>query len=104
MANGNLELTWAALLDAVRTAQTCCQQWMDRGKLTRAQGEEIIADLQAQYGLYSQDASINAALPNIPGFLSRQTNETAGIRGYRAGMYVNELLHDLRSRGKIKLN
>ena len=85
MANVDPELHWAALLDAVSTAQTCCEQWMDRGKLTRSQGEEIVADLQAQYGVYSQDASINAALPKIPGFLPRQTNETPGIRGYRAG-------------------
>jgi hypothetical protein len=104
MANVDPELHWAALLDAVSTARTCCEQWMDRGKLTRSQGDEIVADLQAQYGLYSQDASINAPLPKIPGFLPRQTTETPGIRGYRAGMFVNELLLDLRSRGKITLS
>ena len=104
MANVDPELNWAALLDTVRTAQTCCEQWRDRGKLTRTQAEEIIAGLQAQYSVYSQDASINGAFPNIPGFLPRQPNETAGIRGYRAGIFVNELLHDLRSRGKITLS
>ncbi len=104
MANVDPELHWAALLDAVSTARTCCEQWMDRGKLTRSQGEEIVADLQARYGLYSQDASINAPLPKIPGFLPRQTNETSGVRGYRAAMFVNELLQDLRARGKITLS
>ncbi len=104
MANVDSEQQWAALLDAVRTAQTCCQQWMDRGKLTRAQGEEILADLQAQYGVYSQDASVSAAFPKVPGFLPRQINETPGIRGYRAGRYANELLDDLRTRGKIALS
>ena len=104
MASVDPELHWAGLLDAVSTARTCCEQWMDRGKLARSQGEEIVADLQAQYGLYSQDASIGAPLPKIPGFLPRQSNETPGIRGYRAGIFVNELLHDLRSRGKITLS
>lgn len=104
MANVDPELHWAALLDAVSTARTCCEQWMNRGKLTRSQGEEIVADLQARYGLYSQDASINAPLPKIPGFLPRQINETSGVRGYRAAMFVNELLQDLRARGKITLS
>lgn len=45
VANVDRELNWAALLDTVRTAQTCCEQWRDRGKLNRRQGEEIIADL-----------------------------------------------------------
>ncbi len=103
MAGLDSEQQWAALLDAVRTAQTCVQQWMDRGKLTTAQGEEIGADLQAQYGVYSQAASIDTAFPKVPGFLPWQTNETPGIRGYRAGRYVNELLFDLRTRGKISL-
>jgi len=104
MANVENELNWAALLDAVRTAQKCCEQWMERGKLTRAHGEEIVANLQAQYGIYSQDASNNAAMPKVPGFLPGQTGETAGVRGYRAAMYVNELLLDLRSRGRISLS
>jgi hypothetical protein len=103
MAGLDSEQQWAALLDAVRTAQTCVQQWMDRGKLTTAQGEEIGADLQAQYGVYSQAASIDTAFPKVPGFLPWQTNETPGSRGYRAGRYVNELLFDLRTRGKISL-
>ena len=102
MANVDSEQQWTALLDAVRTAQTCCQQWMDRGKLTRAQGEEILADLQAQYGVYSQDASIIATFPKIPGFLPWQINETPGIRGYRAGRYVNELLTICVCVGKLR--
>ncbi|MDA1229441.1 MAG: hypothetical protein O2856_01580 [Planctomycetota bacterium] len=104
MAAIDPELNWSALLDTVTTAQKCCEQWMDRGKLTRAQAEEIIADLQAQFGVYSQEASTNAAMPKVPGFLPQQSNETAGVRGYRAALYVNELLHDLRSRGKITLS
>ncbi len=104
MANVDNEMNWVALLDAVRTAQKCCEQWMDRGKLTRAQGEEIVANLQAQYGIYSQDASSNLAMPKVKGFLPAQPTETAGTRGYRAGMYVNELLLDLKSRGKISLS
>ena len=89
MAASDPELNWSVLLDAVRTAQKCCEQWIDRGKLTRAQGEEIVANLQAQYGIYSQDASASAAMPRVPGFLPGQPHETAGIRGYRAAMYVN---------------
>ncbi len=104
MANVENEMNWAALLDAVRTAQKCCEQWIDRRKLTRAQGEEIVANLHAQYGIYSQDASNSAAMPKVPGFLPGQPGETAGVRGYRAAMYVNELLLDLRSRGKISLS
>lgn len=104
MAAIDPELNWSALLDTVRTAQKCCEQWIDRSKLTRAQGEEIIADLQAQFGVYSQEASTSAAMPKVAGFLPQQSNETPGVRGYRAGLYVNELLHDLRSRGRITLS
>lgn len=43
MANVDSELNWAVLLDTVRTAQKCGEQWIDRGKLN-----ELLYDLRSR--------------------------------------------------------
>ncbi len=103
MAKPDPEQSWNAVLSTIRTAQTCCEQWMVRGKLTKVQAAELGSELQSQYESSSMAASTGASLPRMPGFLPLQITETPGIRGYRAGMFVAQMLLDLRTRGKISL-
>ena len=103
MATPDPELCWSAILSTIKTAQTCCEQWMTRGKLSKAQATELHNELQAQFESYSVGASTNTALPRISGFLPVQPTETPGIRGYRAGMFVAQILKNLRSNGRISL-
>lgn len=104
MATSELAMLWGTLLEVVKTAQACCEQWQARGKLTQGQAAEIISELQTRHAEYTQSSAANLPLPPLDGYLPLQTRETPGVRGYRASVFVGQLLEDLRSQGKVTLS
>lgn len=94
---------WNVLLETIRTAQSCFQQWITAGKLGQSEAQEIIGDLNAQYEKALEGSRSGAPLPQLDKFLPLQANETPGVRGYRSGMFMMQLLRDLWSEGRLPL-
>lgn len=97
------ELAWKTLLDNYSETSNLIKQWMTSGKLSQAEGGEIIHNLQVQREAFQREAAAGAPLPHLRGFLRLQPRESPGVRGYRVGMFVTEMLRSMRSSGKLSL-
>ncbi|MFO0978870.1 MAG: hypothetical protein U0996_20850 [Planctomycetaceae bacterium] len=102
MANVN-EASWQAVLEPIRTALTVVEQWATRRKLTPAQKADFSAELQALHQEYSLQAEASWSPPKLPGMLPLQPQETPGVRGYRAAVFMTHYLNQLRIRRRLTL-
>ncbi len=97
------EASWQAFLETIRTAQTVIEQWATRRKLTAAQKADFCAELQALHQEYSLQAEASWTPGKRPGMLPLQPQETSGIRGYRAAVFMTHYLNQLRARRRLTL-
>ncbi|MBL8809941.1 MAG: hypothetical protein JNM43_07185 [Planctomycetaceae bacterium] len=102
MASMN-EASWQVALEPIRTAQTVIEQWANRRKITVPQKDDLRAELQALHQEYSLQAESGWPAAKLPGLLPIQTQETPGVRGYRAAVFMTHYLNQLRARRRLTL-
>ena len=95
---------WSTLLETVRCAQTVITQWTGQRLVNQAQSAEWISELQRQHEAWCLDRDAHKSPPTPQGYLPPQPNETQGIRGYRAGLFVLHFIDDMKSRRRVSLS